>query len=151
MWLMHSVLFRQYLISGGRYCSIWLLSISAASLPGASCPQTSCLRDLDISCIEELASLWCACFSSTWKFGSSHLSILSRKSRNEGWCKRSGQVRSFGMSRIAWRSSSVRTTSPYEVSIKLLKDWVESGGKRVTTLPSKLLSVRRSSSASSAV
>src|SRR5256885_9197948 len=61
-----------------------LLFTSVTSTPGALRPQISCLREVDMSCMQVSASVRWPCFSSTHNFEPPHLFLLRRKSRNEG-------------------------------------------------------------------
>jgi hypothetical protein len=88
---------------------------SVTSTPGVLRPQMSCFKEAYISRMQLSANVRCACFSSTQKFGSLHLSLSSRKSRNEGWWRRSGRASSFGI------SSTILIGSQDNTSYKILR------------------------------
>ena len=87
----------------------------------------------DISFIQLLANIWFASFSSTQK--SPHRSLLSRKSRNEGWCRRRKPITSFGTSRMACSLSSVCVTCVPEILITFASEAAESGDNKIAMLP----------------
>jgi len=93
----------------------------------------SSLSVWDISCIQLAANIWCASFSFTQK--SPHRSLLSRKSRNEGWYRRRKPVISFGTSRIACSLSSVCVTCVSEMLITFASEAAGSGDNKIVMLP----------------